>query len=171
MLLILLRHPRLDPKIFCIYDRRFTGEKQFSIASLIRNDNFGFLNQYGTVYSVSDLGYFDFIVDGLDAQLLFFPNKFKNNDYSINLISFTKDSISGIGSADLGDSVKIKSSTKTLASGTSTSTNLIGINRESIEDCITIWCCNNYFEYDELTIHDGTSVDILEYGHYQLVRC
>ena len=152
-----------------IFDRRFIGEKQFSIASLIHNDNFGFLNQYGTVYSVSDLGYFDFIVDGLDAQLLFFPNKFKNNDYSINLISFDiKDSISGIGSTDLGDSVKIKSSTKTLASGTSTSTNLIGINSTSRSSKIVLQygaVDNSYFEYDELTlIHDGTTVDILEYG-------
>jgi len=152
-----------------IVDRRFTGEKQISVTTLLHNDLFGFLNQYGRVETANDLGSFDFIISGSEGQLLFYPTKFQANDYSINLFSYDiKNTVSGIGTINLGDTVKINSSIKTIPVGFSTTTNLVSFASTYRASKIIVQYAaidNSYFEYDELTIiHDGSSANILEYG-------
>jgi hypothetical protein len=68
--------------------RRYSGERQILLVSLIHNNSFGFLNQYGRVETVSDLGSFDFNIFGVQGQLLFYPTKYEVNDYVINLVSY-----------------------------------------------------------------------------------
>ena len=43
------------------------------------------------VDSVLDLGSFDFSISGSEGQLLFYPTKFRFNDYNISLMSFDID--------------------------------------------------------------------------------
>ena len=46
-------------------DIRFTGERQVLLVTLLYdNDNLAYMNQYGRVESVSDLGSFDFSISG-----------------------------------------------------------------------------------------------------------
>ena len=167
--LFLLESARSKKYITYTIDKRFTGERQILLVTLLHNNSFGFLNQYGRVETVSDLGSFDFNVVGSEGQLLFYPNKYLVNDYNLSLVAYNiEDSIAGIGSTDLGDTVKISSSTKTIPSGTSSSTTIVGIASTYRSSKILVQygaVDNSYFEYDELTvIHDGTNVELLEYG-------
>jgi len=167
--LFLLESARSKKYITYTIDKRFTGERQILLVTLLHNNSFGFLNQYGRVETVSDLGSFDFNVVGSEGQLLFYPNKYSVNDYNLSLVAYNiEDSIAGIGSTDLGDTVKISSSTKTIPSGTSSSTTIVGIASTYRSSKILVQygaVDNSYFEYDELTvIHDGTNVELLEYG-------
>ncbi len=152
-----------------VIDERYSGERQILLVSLIHNNSFGFLNQYGRVETVSDLGSFDFNIFGVQGQLLFYPTKYEVNDYVINLVSYDiRDTIVGIGTLDLGDVVKIQSSTQTLPTGTSSATTIVGIASTYRTSKILVQygaIDNSYFEYDELTvIHNGTEVELLEYG-------
>jgi len=152
-----------------IVDKRFIGEKQISIATLLHDNSFGFLNQYGRVETESDLGSFDFIISGTEGQILFYPVKYQANDYNINLFAYDiKDSISGIGTVNLGDTVKIYSSSKTIPVGFSTTTTLVGIASTYRASKVLIQYAasdNSYYEFDEITlVHDGSDVQILDYG-------
>ncbi len=150
-------------------DKRFTGERQILLVTLLHNDFYGFLNQYGRVETVNDLGSFDFDIFGDEGKLTFYPIKFDVNDYRVNLFSYDiRDTIAGIGTLDLGDTVKISSNTKTIPIGFSTTTTLVGIASTYRTSKILVQYSaadNSYFEYDELTvIHDGSNVELLEYG-------
>ena len=71
-----------------IRDKRFTGERQMMAVSLLHDNDYGFLNQYGRVESAIDLGSFDFSIFESLGQLRFYPNKFTVNDYDISTVSF-----------------------------------------------------------------------------------
>jgi hypothetical protein len=151
-----------------IIDRKFTEERQILIATLIHNDIFGFLNQYGSVETVGDLGSFDFNTYFSTGELLFYPTKFETNDYIINLLSYDMmENVSGIGTIDLGDTIKISSNTTTLPTGYG-STTIVGIASTYRASKILVQYAamdKSYFEYDELTVlHDGSNVELLEYG-------
>ena len=155
-----------------VADTVFSEEKQLSILTLIHNDTFGFLNQYGRVETSTEstqLGFFDFNVFGTEGQILFYPEKYEINDYHVNFFIYDiEDTISGIGTLDLGDTVKIFSSTKTIPVGFSTTTTLVGIATTYRASKILVQfgaIDKTYFEYDELTvIHDGSQVQLIEYG-------
>ena len=167
--LFLLDSARSKKYIIYAIDKRFTGERQIILVTLLHDDSIGFLNQYGRVETVSDLGSFDFNIIGTEGQLLFYPTKYSVNDYNLSLVSYNiADTIAGIGSADFGDTVKVSSSTATLSSGTSSPTTIVGIASTYRSSKLLVQYSavdDSYFEYDELTvIHDGTNVELLEYG-------
>jgi hypothetical protein len=164
-----LESSRSKKYITYVEDKRFTGERQILLLSLLHNDLYGFLNQYARVDTAGDLGYFDFEIVGVQGQILFYPIKYLDNDYNINLFSYDiKDTISGIGTVNLGDTVKIYSNTKTIPVGFSTSTTLVGIASTYRASKILVQYAahdKSYYEYDELTvIHNGSEVELLEYG-------
>jgi len=163
-----LSSARSKKYIAYIVDRKYTNERQILIATLIHNDIFGFLNQYGRVETVKDLGSFDFNTYFSEGELLFYPIKYETNDYLINIFSYDMmENVSGIGTIDLGDSVKISSSSTLIQSGLGTTT-LVGIASTYRASKILIQYAaedKSYFEYDELTVlHDGSNVELLEYG-------
>ena len=49
------------------------------------------INQYGDIYSVLDLGDFDYVIDGDESVLRFYPNKYKLNNYNVIPFSFNID--------------------------------------------------------------------------------
>ena len=103
-----------------VKDKTFTGERQCMFVSLLHNGSSGFINQYGRVESVSDLGSFDFDVSGNQGRLLFYPTKYQVNDYNISAVSFDivgLSTVAGIGSTNLGSSVDIKSTQVSVAEG------------------------------------------------------
>ena len=78
--------------------------------SLLHDNDYGFLNQYGRVESAVDLGSFDFSIFETLGQLRFYPNKFTVNDYVISTVSFNIANNIGITPiVSLGDIVKIES--------------------------------------------------------------
>ena len=164
-----LNSARSKKYITYVVDKRFTGERQILLVTLLHNNSYGFLNQYGRVETVNDLGSFDFDIFGSEGRLTFYPINYEVNDYNISLFSYDiKDTISGIGTLDLGDSVKIYSNTKTIPAGFSTTTTLVGIASTYRASKILVQYSNSnssYYEYDELTvIHNDSEVELLEYG-------
>ena len=50
------------------------------------------LNQYGDANTVLDLGNFDYVVDGAESVLRYYPNKFEINNYNVVLFNYNIDS-------------------------------------------------------------------------------
>jgi len=155
--------------ISLVTDKEDSRQSELSLISLIYNDSFGFLNQYGSEPTLSNLGSFDFSIFGTDGNLLYYPIKSKINNYHVELFSFSlNDNISGIGTIFLGDSVTIETSTSTLPQNTSSSFTVVGIasTYRSAKVLIQIGATDSsYFEYDEITyIHDGFNVYFIDYG-------
>ena len=76
-----------------IQDRLFTGERQIMIINTLHDTGRGLtmMNQYGSVETTLDLGSFDFVIDGVESVLRFFPHKFTINDYNVVLWSYQID--------------------------------------------------------------------------------
>ena len=149
-----------------ISDKRFTGERQFLIVSILQNGSEGYLNQYGRVESQLDLGSFDFSISGAEGQLLFYPTKYSVNNYNVSFASFDIDSsISGIGSTSLGDVVDIRSSRIIAPASTTTTVVSFASTYRSSKILVEIEGNDGQFEVDEINvIHNGTDVEFLDYG-------
>ena len=151
-----------------VKDKTFTGERQVSLVTLLQNGSTGYINNYGTVDSVTNLGSFDFGISGNNGQLLFYPTKYSVNNYNITSASFDIigfANTTGIGSTTLGNFVNINSTQTAVPTGTATTIVGIASTYRSSKVLVMINGDNGRLEYDELSIlHDGTNVDLLEYG-------
>jgi hypothetical protein len=157
---------RSQKHIAYIKDTRFVDEKQLLLITTLRdNIGNGYLNQYARVESTYDMGSFDFVIDGSEGILLFYPTKFSINDFNITTLSYNiDDNISGIGSTNFDGIVEIRSNSTSVSSG---STTILGIstNYRSAKVLVSISTDDNIYQFDELTvIHDGVNVELLEYG-------
>jgi hypothetical protein len=147
-------------------DKRFTGERQLLIVTTLIDDiGNTYLNQYARVESNYDMGSFDLAIDGSEGVLLFYPTKFSINDFDVTTLSYNiNDNLSAIGNTNFGGVVDIKSSSVSVSSG---STTIVGIatTYRSSKILVSINGNGGRYEFDELTvIHDGTNVELLEYG-------
>jgi len=160
-----------------IRDKRFTKERQILLVSALHDDSGNiFLNQYGRVETNTDLGEFggdlgsyDMDIAGDDGRLLFYPKKFKYNNYDVSNVAFNiSESVAGVGSTGLGGIVNIVSSTATIPLGITTQHNIVSFATTYRGSKILVAYAasdSSYWENDEITlIHDGTNVDLVEYG-------
>ena len=147
-------------------DKRFTGERQLLIVTTLIDD-FGrtYLNQYARVESTYDMGSFDLAIDGSEGVLLFYPTKFSINDFDITTLSYNiNDNLLGIGDTNFGGVVDIQSESILVSSGSTTIVSIATTYRAA-KILVSISANNQQYEFDELTvIHDGTNVELLEYG-------
>jgi hypothetical protein len=166
----LLDDIRFKKYFILVQDKLFLNEKEFSIVSLLHNNNSGFLNQYGSnTLENSTLGFFDFSIFGNSGNLLFYPLKFKFNDYNLQIVSFSlNDNLSGITTVNLGDVVKIDSTSTLIPQGTNNPTTIVGIasTYRSSKILVQIGATDSsYFQSNELTVlFDNNDVHILDYG-------
>ena len=160
-----LSDARASKYITYVSDRRFVGQRQLMLLSLIHNNAFGFINQYARLETVYDLGSFDFFISGSEGLLTFNPVKYSINDYNITTLSYNlKDSMLGIGTSTFGDLVTIQTNSGFISFG-STSIVSVGATYNSAKILVEITGPDNAFEFDELNlVHDGTNVELLEYG-------
>ena len=157
---------RSQKYITYIRDKRFVGERQLLLVTTLRDDvGNGYLNQYARVESTYDMGSFDFVIDGSEGVLLFYPTKFSINDFDVTTLSYNiNDNLSGIGSTNFGGIIDIKSNSVLVSSGPTTIVSIANTYR-STKILVSILSNNQQYEFDELTvIHDGTNVSFLEYG-------
>ena len=157
-----------------IKDQRYTGQRQLMIVDLIHDGTFGYINQYAKIDNVYDLGSFDFQVSGTEGQVLFYPTRYKKNDYYVTTLAYNlDDNYLGIGTTSLGcvyidsTSTKVAAATTTTVVGIATTYRsakvLVSITPDAGGDGSTI--NSEDWEFEELNIlHDGTNVDLLEYG-------
>ena len=153
-----------------VQDQKFINEKQFSAVVLLHDNNIGFINQYGlNAAEFKGLGFFDFNVSGTSGDLLFYPVKTKFNNYNLQIFSFSlNDTVSGIGTIDLGDSVHINTSNTIIPQGIEISTPIVGIasTYRASKVLVQIGAIDSsYYEIDEITIiNDGNQIHLLDYG-------
>jgi len=161
----LLTDARAQKYITYVKDRRYISQRQLMLFTLLHDNNTGYLNQYGRVESVYDLGSFDFIVDGPEGLILFYPTKYKVNDYDVTTLSYNlKDNFSGVGNTILGNIVSLNTNTAYVSSG---STSIIEIDSvyTSSKVLIEISGDNGQYQFNELNlVHDGTNIEMLDYG-------
>lgn len=147
-------------------DKRYTSQRQLLIATLLQNDSTGFMNQYGRVETVYDLGSFDFGVDGADGVIYFYPTNYTVNDYDVTVVNYNiSDNVSGVGTTTIGGIVDLATSYTSIPVG-STST-IVGVSSSvtSLKILVEVSIDSSKYEFDELSlIHDGTNIQILEYG-------
>ena len=108
-------------------------------------------------------------IAGDDGRLLFFPKKFKFNNYDVSNIAFNiSESVAGVGSTGLGGIVNITSSTTTIPLGITTQHSIISFATTYRGSKVLVAYAASdasYWEHDEITlVHDGTNVDMIEYG-------
>ena len=152
-----------------VRDRRFTDEKQILLLTLINDNSNAYISQYGRVETVADMGSFDYAISGDEGLLQFYPVDYTVNNFDISHVSYNmKDTISGIGTQDFGDTIQVKTSHVTLAPGTSTATTIVGIASTYRASKLIVELSDNsdsYYEFNEFTVlHDGSNVELLEYG-------
>ena len=178
-----------------IQDRLFTGERQIMIINTLHDTGKGLtmMNQYGSVETTLDLGSFDFVIDGIESVLRFFPHKFTINDYNVVLWSYQIDtnqlgvSTTNVATATTsipaepfdpstseglnGSLVSIQSTCVSVAGGAAgTVFTLAGIGttvsgHRSAKLFVSVEGSDGSVEYDQVSvIHDGTNVGFQEYG-------
>ena len=154
-------------KIFTfVRDKLFTGERQASFVNIVHDGSLASTLNYGRVESVTDLGSFDFNIAGSEGQLLFYPTKYRINDYNISLMSFDIDNnVSGVGTFALGEICDISSTQVNVAAASTTTIVGIASTYRSSKILVEYTTNDGRFGTNELNvIHDGTTVDLLEYG-------
>ena len=178
-----------------IQDRLFTGERQIMIVNTLHDTGRGLtmMNQYGSIETTLDLGSFDFVIDGVESVLRFFPHKFTINDYNVVLWSYQIDtnqlgvSTTNVATATTsipaepydpttseglnGSLVSIQSTCVSVAGGAAgTVFTLAGIGttvsgHRSAKLFVSVEGSDGSVEYDQVSvIHDGTNVGFQEYG-------
>ena len=154
-----------------VKDKRFFNTRQLMIVDLVHDNYIGYLNQYGRLENVHDLGSFDFNISGTEGQLLFFPNKSKVNDYEVTALSYNiNDNLLSIGSSVFGAAAEVKTSSVQIPANTPTTIVSIASTYRAAKVLVSLTAdttridAGGEFEFDELNIlNDGTNVEILEY--------
>jgi hypothetical protein len=151
-----------------VRDKRFRAQRQILLVDLLHNGSTAYMNQYGRVETTYDQGSFDFSISGTEGQLTFFPTKFSVNDYEITTVDYNlKSTLSGVGSTNLGGIVEVSTASTTVNSGVTTTIVSIANTYTSAKVLVNIDADinDNKYEFVELNIvHDGTNVELLEYG-------
>jgi hypothetical protein len=145
-------------------DKRFFQERQLMLITLLYdNNNNAYINQYGRVETVSDLGSFDFTVSGLEGILNFYPIKYEVNDYDISSLSYNiKGVFAGVGSTSFGDIATLVGTSK--SDVTSTIVDLPSYYT-SVKGLVEVTGHNGEYEFTEFNlVHNGTNVEFMEYG-------
>lgn len=162
-----LDQARCKKYITYVQDKRFTGERQLMLVTLLYdNEGDAFLNQYGRIETQEDLGSFDFNIQGSEGVLFFYPNKYTVNDYNISTLSYNLKSVySGIGSTNFGNSVKVNTSSTQISAGSTGTIVSISTNYTSTKVILEVTGSNGEFEFDEFNlVHDGNNIEFLDYG-------
>jgi hypothetical protein len=148
-----------------VKDKRYIGQRQLMLVTLIHDNFIGYINQYARLETSYDLGSFDFIVDGNDGVLRFYPVKYSVNDYYVSVLSNNlKENFSGIGSTTLGGLVDLKTNTTYVSSGSTTIVSL-GTTYTSGKILVEISSNTGEYQFDELSfIHNGTDIEFIDYG-------
>ena len=157
-------------KVFTfVRDRTFTDERQFSIVSLLQSDQTGYIQEYATMESYPELGYFDHAPTGDGWNLQFYPYKFESNIYDVSTISISiKDNIVGLGSESLGTVALMDTKNETTPDNTLETIVSVPSSYRSVKALVLQEDEEGGYAGNELNIiHDGTDVHLLEYGQIQ----
>ena len=147
-------------------DKRNLNQRQLLILDLLRDEFYPYLNQYARVESSYDMGSFDFVIDGGDGVINFYPKNYEYNDFDVIATSYSLlDNISGIGSTDFGEVVKVSSTSSSSSLGSTCNFVSIASSYVGVKGLVTIIGNNGEHFFSEFNaIRNGSQVEFLEYG-------
>ena len=154
-------------KIFTfVRDRTFTDERQSSIVSLIQNDNIGYMQEYATMETYPELGYFDYFSTADGWNLQFYPVKFEFNEYDTSTISISiQDNVTSIGNTNIGSVARLENFRTDAPDNTMTTIVSMGTTYRAFKILVLQEDEIGDFASTEINmIHDGTDVHMFEYG-------
>ena len=160
-----LTDARAQKYILYIRDKRYINRRQLMLVSLVHNNTFGFLNQYGRVETSYDLGSFDFSIEGSEGLLLYYPTKYSVNDYDVTSLAYNIiDSLSPTGGRNLGGIVDIDTSDVSIPSGSGTIVSVPN-TYTSIKGITEVVGVGNKYQFNEFNlVHDGSDIQFIDYG-------
>jgi hypothetical protein len=149
-----------------VQDSELRDRKQFSIVSVLQDNNQAYTNQYATIDTIRPLGYFDVGFGTSNWSLSWYPREFEYNNYDVSQFSFSiLDNISGIGTLDLGDVVNVSTAHTNVSVVTTTNIVSISSTYRAAKLLIQFEDENNNYYANELNIvHNDTDVTVLQYG-------
>jgi YHYH protein len=149
-----------------VRDKRYVNQRQVLILDFLKDEYFNYLNQYARVETSYDMGSFDFEIDGNEGIINFYPTNFEFNDYDVTCLFFNlTDGLSGIGSTDLGDVVKIITQSSTSSVGSTCSVISIASSFTSAKGIVNvIGNSGQHFFSEYNVIRNGSQIEFLEYG-------
>jgi len=157
-------------KIFAfVQDQVFLNKRQASFITLLQRNNQAFVQEYGSVETVSPLGTFEYNVVGSVWNLLFYPIEYEYNSYYTTTISFDIfNDIVGVGSTSFGDIVDVFTSQQNVSVGTTTTIIQVDSSHRASKHLVLLGDSNGEYASSELNIiHNDTDVEILEYADMQ----
>ena len=148
-------------------DQRYVAERQLSMVSVLHDNSYAYMNQFGFINSYGELGTFDFTISGVNGSIQFYPTKYDFNDYQIVSVAYhLDDNLLGVGTGfNVGGLVDINTSSVDATGGR---TNLVSI--ANTYRSMKLYVClsdltNGEYQYDELNlIHDDSEISYTEFG-------
>ena len=154
-------------KVFTfVKDRIFTDERQTSIVSVLQTDQIGYMQEYATMETYPELGYFDYFTTADGWNLQFHPVKFANNIYDVSTLSISvQDNVAGVGSTAIGTVALVDSSRETTPNNTLETIATIPSEFRAIKTVVLQEDENGDYASTEVNLlHDGSDVHVLEYA-------
>ena len=155
-------------KIFTlVQDKELRNRKQSAIVSVLQDKNDGYVSQYSTLDTATPLGFFGHTSIGTSEWgLTFTPNLSVFNNYDVSTFQFSGlDNVTGIGSTAIGNLVSIASSSVSVPVTTETTLLTIPTSERSAKLLVQLQDSErNYFMSEFSLLHDGTNVEMLQYG-------
>ena len=150
--------------IIYVKDKRYYYDRQITLVDVAHNKKNVYINQYANLFTNNDLGSYDARIKDENCELLFYPNKFKVNDYEIVSVNYNlNDSLSSIGNTSLGNCIDIFTNTTNLTSGSTIVS--VGNTYRSLKTIIQISNSDDLYQFDEIDlIYDGNDVFFSEFG-------
>jgi len=158
---------RFKKYLFSVVDKDVNDYVEVGLVSLLNNNTFGYLNQYAFLPTSDYLSSFDFSIRSGFGELRFYPYKFRENNYDVNLLSINlPEIITGIGSTSVGNIANISSNYINVSTENTSIIANIPSTYRSAKVLVQIGSTNSsYYEITELNVlNDGESANILDYG-------
>ena len=150
-----------------VKDDRFENRLQSSVL-LVLNDNIElYLNQYGKMFTVDELGSFDIVKFGQQAVLEFYPLDGRDTEYRYSFISYdTKQNILDFGNYNFGNTVSVRSDNTSISAASSSTVYTVPDDFTSAKILLEISSTSDlHYEYNEINlISDGSDVSFAQFG-------
>jgi len=154
-------------KIFnFVQDINLQGERKAAIISVLQHDEIGYIQEYATIETGAELGYYDYQATSDGFNINFYPNDYEFTRYALSSVSFDAiNNVTGVGSTNIGTISLINSYQTNVAAATTTTIVSISSTYRASKALIMLENDEQQFTASELNIlHDGTDVYMTEFG-------
>lgn len=154
--------------IILVKDKLSDFYRQLNVVTLLQDGKNAYLNQYGNIFTINELGSFDAEIVSGTAELRFYPIKFEFDDYDIVYINYGfNKTLTQTGFVPLGNVVALFGSDTSVTGFASTTV----VETDTIYRAVKIineieHVQTGSVEYKEFTLlNDGNNLQTLEYGN------